>query len=80
VLSIRILGKHNPTGRDTAGLRLELVNALESLPADYLRMILLRDVAGLGIADIAARPGLAPAATKSRPHRARLLAREYLLG
>jgi RNA polymerase sigma factor (sigma-70 family) len=67
-------------GQDTAGLRLELVNALESLPADYLQVILLRDFAELSIADIAARLGLTPAATKSRLHRARLLAREYLVG
>ncbi|MEC5160069.1 RNA polymerase sigma factor (sigma-70 family) [Janthinobacterium sp. CG_23.3] len=66
--------------QDTAGLRLDLVNALESLPADYLHMILLRDFAELSIAEIAALLGLTAAAAKSRLHCARLLAREYLVG
>ena len=66
--------------QDTASLRIELTNALESLPADYLEVILLRDFAELSIAEIAERLGLSVAATKSRLHRARILAREYLIG
>lgn len=66
--------------QDTAGLRLELVNALESLPAGHRQVILLRDFAELSIAEIAAELGLSAAAAKSRLHRARLLAREYLVG
>lgn len=65
--------------QDTAGLRLELVNALESLPPDYLQVVLLRDFAELSIAEIAAQVGQSTAAVKSRLHRARLLAREYLV-
>lgn len=61
-------------------LRLELVNALESLPADYRQVILLRDFEQLTIGEIAAQLGLSSAATKSRLRRARLLAREYLMG
>ena len=66
--------------QDTAGLRLELVNALESLPADYLQVVLLRDFAELSIAEIAADVGQSSAAVKSRLHRARKMAREYLIG
>ncbi|BCF88036.1 RNA polymerase sigma24 factor [Paraburkholderia largidicola] len=61
-------------------LRLELVAALESLPADYRDVILLRDFEELTIGEIAARLGMTAAATKSRLHRARVMAREYLLG
>lgn len=63
----------------TDTLRLELAAALESLPADYREAILLRDFEELSIAEIAARLALTPAAVKSRLHRARTLAREYLL-
>ena len=66
--------------QDTSTLRLELINALESLPADYLQMILLRDFAEMSIAEIAVELDLSTAAAKSRLHRARLMAREYLIG
>lgn len=66
--------------QDTAGLRVELVNALDSLPADYRHVILLRDFAEMSIAEIAEQLGLTAAAAKSRLHRARQLAREYLIG
>jgi len=65
--------------QDNASLRVELTNALESLPADYLEVILLRDFAEWSIAEIATKLGLSVAATKSRLHRARTLAREYLV-
>lgn len=64
----------------TDALRLELTHALESLPAQYRQIILLRDFEEFTIAEIAARLGLSTAAAKSRLHRARVLAREYLLG
>lgn len=60
-------------------LRMDLVSALQSLPPQYLEVILLRDFEELSIADIAAQLGLTAAATKSRLHRARTLTREYLL-
>ena len=66
--------------RDTAALRLELIQALESLPADYRQIILLRDFEEMSIAEIAAALQLSTAAAKSRLHRARALAREYLIG
>lgn len=65
--------------RDSALLRAELVAALESLPADYREVILLRDFAGMSIAEIAAALQVSQAAVKSRLHRARQLAREYLV-
>jgi RNA polymerase sigma factor (sigma-70 family) len=66
--------------QDTAGLRVELIRALESLPADYLKVVLLRDFAEMSIAEIAGETGESVAAVKSRLHRARLMAREYLIG
>jgi RNA polymerase sigma factor (sigma-70 family) len=66
--------------QDTAGLRMELIRALESLPADYLQVVLLRDFAEMSMAEIAAETSESVAAVKSRLHRARQLAREYLIG
>ncbi|WP_457394056.1 RNA polymerase sigma factor [Roseateles sp. P5_E1] len=66
--------------RDEVGLRRELVAALESLPSHYLEVMLLRDLEELTIEEIAARTGLTRPNVKSRLHRARALAREYLLG
>ena len=65
--------------QDTAGLRTDLVHALESLPHDYREVILLRDFAEMSIAEIAVELGLTVPATKSRLHRARQMAREYLI-
>lgn len=61
-------------------LRVDLVRALESLPAHYLDVVLLRDFEELTIAEMAARLKEPPGAVKSRLHRARELVREYLLG
>lgn len=66
--------------RSDEALRVDLANALESLPAHYLEVVLLRDFEELTIAEIAARLGEQPGAVKSRLHRARELVREYLLG
>lgn len=61
-------------------LRMDLAAALESLPAHYLEVVLLRDFEELTIGEIAARLGEQDGAVKSRLHRARELVREYLLG
>lgn len=61
-------------------LRSDLVRALDSLPAGYRELIVLRDFEELTITELAARLGLSIAATKSRLHRARALVREYLVG
>jgi len=65
--------------RSTDALRLDLASALESLSAGHREVILLRDFEELSIAEIAERLGETSAAVKSRLHRARLMAREYLL-
>lgn len=64
---------------DDDGLRRELASAIESLPPHYREVLLLRDFEELTIAEIATRVGDSTAAVKSRLHRARTLAREYLL-
>lgn len=85
----RMMFRHEPLDDDLAerqlahrsdeALRLDLANALESLPAHYLEVVLLRDFEELTIAEIAQRLGEPTGAVKSRLHRARELVREYLL-
>ncbi|HEX4854605.1 RNA polymerase sigma factor [Arenimonas sp.] len=77
---------HEPITEDIAavcmiehrGLARDLAAALESLPAHYREIVLLRDLEGLTIEELAERLGLTREATKARLHRARSLAREYL--
>ncbi|MDN4574816.1 RNA polymerase subunit sigma-24 [Pandoraea cepalis] len=85
----RMMFKHEPLEDDLAeqqlvsrsddALRIDLAHALESLPAHYLEVVLLRDFEELTIAEIADRLAEPPGAIKSRLHRARELVREYLL-
>jgi RNA polymerase sigma factor (sigma-70 family) len=60
------------------GLARDLAAAMESLPAHYREIVLLRDLEGLSIHELSERLGLTREATKARLHRARSLAREYL--
>ena len=60
------------------GLARDLAAAMESLPAHYREIVLLRDLEGLGIEELSERLGLTREAAKARLHRARSLAREYL--
>jgi RNA polymerase sigma factor (sigma-70 family) len=86
----RVMFRHDPLDEDLAehqlasksdnDLRIDLAAALESLPAHYLEVVLLRDFEELTIAEIAKRLGEQPGAVKSRLHRARELVREYMLG
>lgn len=86
----RMMFKHEPLPDEVAEelllhrpddeLRIDLAHALESLPAHYLEVVLLRDFEELTIAEIAAKLGEQPGAVKSRLHRARELVREYMLG
>ena len=73
------VAEHQLADRSDAALRIDLANALESLPAHYLEVVLLRDFEELTIAEIAARLAEPPGAVKSRLHRARELVREYML-
>jgi RNA polymerase sigma factor (sigma-70 family) len=85
----RMMFKHDPLPdelaeekmlcRTDAALRIDLAKALESLPAHYLEVVLLRDFEELTIAEIAQRLGEQQGAVKSRLHRARELVREYML-
>jgi len=85
----RVMLNHDPyeeekveqwlNAKPTDAIRLDLVSALESLPAHYREIILLRDFEEQSIQDIAAALNLTPAAAKSRLHRARELTREYIL-
>lgn len=86
----RMMFRHEPLEDEVAeermlatpdhALRIDLANALESLPAHYLEVVLLRDFEELTISEIAGRLGEQPGAVKSRLHRARELVREYMLG
>jgi len=82
--------KHDPLAEDFSeqplasrtddALRIDLANALESLPAHYLEVVILRDFEECTIMEIAKRLGEPAGAIKSRLHRARTLVREYLVG
>ena len=65
---------------DDAELRLDLTNAIQSLPEHYRQIVLLRDVDDLTIDEIAQSLSLSREAVKGRLHRARGLIREYLTG
>lgn len=60
--------------------RLGLAFALESLPAHYLEIIMLRVFEELTMSEIGDRLDVTLATAKSRLRRARVLVREYLLG
>ena len=66
--------------RSDESLHLDLIAALESLPAHYREVILLRDFAELTISEMAKTLGMQVPGVKSRLHRARELVREYLIG
>jgi RNA polymerase sigma factor (sigma-70 family) len=67
-------------GKKEAELRIEVAQALESMTDIFRDVIVLRDFEGLTISEISQRLGISRAAVKSRLHRARLLARDYLAG
>lgn len=56
------------------------LSSVRMLAADYLQVVLLRDFAEMSIGEIAGETGESVAAVKSRLHRARQMAREYLIG
>lgn len=63
---------------ESKGLARDVAKALESLPAHYREIILLRDLDGLSLDELCGKLGLSLQAAKARLHRARGLAREYL--
>lgn len=60
-------------------LRLDLVNAIQSLPDHYRVIVIMRDLEERTIDEMAAALGLTREAVKGRLNRARALLREYLL-
>jgi len=70
-----IEGPHCPAPN---GLVRDVARALARLPAHYREAILMRDLEGMSIAEIAEQLALHPEAAKARIHRARSLARQYL--
>jgi RNA polymerase sigma-70 factor (ECF subfamily) len=63
-----------------AGTRLDLLDALEGLPADYAEAAVLRDVLSLSYAEIATLLGVPEGTVKSRIHEARRRLRQRLDG
>lgn len=61
-------------------LRIDLVNAIATLPDAYRTVLILRDVDELTAPEVAAELGLSLEAVKSRLHRARAMVRERLVG
>lgn len=61
-----------------AGTRLDLLDALESLPAEFAEPVTLRDVLGLSYRDIAELMGVPEGTVKSRIHQARHRLRAHL--
>ena len=59
-------------------LRLDLANAIQSLPEHYRQIVVMRDVEEMTIDEIAQALALSREAVKGRLHRARGLIREYL--
>jgi RNA polymerase sigma factor (sigma-70 family) len=60
-------------------LRIDLAQAIRSLPEHYREVVLLRDVEEMSIAEISTTLSLTRESTKARLHRARAMIREYLL-
>ena len=67
-----------PCTLEHRGLARDLAAAMQSLPAHYREIVLLRDLEGLTLGELAGRLGITREAAKARLHRARALAREYL--
>ena len=64
--------------RSDVEIRLDLAAAIQSLPAHYRNIVLLRDIEELTIDDISDTLQLSREAVKARLRRARKLLREYL--
>jgi len=67
---------HDPAVQ--AELRAALASAIGELPVQYRAVIVLHDVEGVSMAEVAGSAGITQAAAKSRVHRARLFLRKRL--
>ncbi|MGF1617112.1 MAG: RNA polymerase sigma factor [Acidimicrobiia bacterium] len=63
---------------DSAALRPEMQAALASLPTDFKAAIVLSDIEGMSMAEVAHALGVPPGTVKSRLFRGRRLLAEYL--
>ncbi|MDE2085377.1 MAG: RNA polymerase sigma factor [Xanthomonadaceae bacterium] len=63
---------------ETVEWRMQISRMLSLLPPHYREILLLRDIEGLSLEEIAEQTKLSLTATKSRLHRARVVAREML--
>ncbi len=61
-------------------LRMDLAQAIRSLPEHYREVVLLRDIEEMTVDEISKTLGLTRETVKARLHRARGLIREYLKG
>ena len=59
--------------------QLKIIGALDSLPRKYREIIILRDMNGLSLTQIAVHIGLSEASTQKRFTRARLYLQQELL-
>ncbi|HSI97700.1 MAG TPA: sigma-70 family RNA polymerase sigma factor [Gaiellaceae bacterium] len=70
---------HDPAAAaEAADLRSRVLAALAELPFEYREAVVLRDLAGLSNAEVAAALGIGIAAAKSRVHRGRMQLRDRL--
>lgn len=60
-------------------LRVDLIRAIHALPEHHRHVILLRDVEGMSIEEMADHLGRSRDSIKAQLYRARLLVREYLI-
>lgn len=58
--------------------RHQVAKMMVKIPSEYRTILLMRDVEGMELKELASRLNLSLPATKSRLHRARILAREQL--
>ncbi len=77
-IDVAILLRGEDAFESSAVSRLDFEAALNSLPATYQTVLLMRDVCDMGIREISGHLGITTEATKGRLHRARYLMREYL--
>ncbi len=56
----------------------QVAKMMSKIPPEYRAILLLRDIEGLELSELASRLNLSLPATKSRLHRARVMAREKL--
>lgn len=65
---------------EPVALRMDVSRVLAALPEHYREILIMRDVEGLSLRELSSALGLELAATKSRLHRARMVARDMLRG